>query len=93
MPALLQLHPVAAPTCQEPLSQPAPQPRAARAPSGLHTDLLLKTELTPSPKLTPCANSPLCFTLAGWTVYGLATLLILTVTAIVAKILLHITFR
>nr|XP_023502690.1 kremen protein 1 isoform X5 [Equus caballus] len=29
----------------------------------------------------------------GWTVYGLATLLILTVTAIVAKILLHITFK
>nr|XP_055178787.1 kremen protein 1 isoform X5 [Nyctereutes procyonoides] len=28
-----------------------------------------------------------------WTVYGLATLLILTVTAIVAKILLHITFK
>uniref|UniRef100_A0AAA9SUJ1 Kringle-containing protein marking the eye and the nose n=1 Tax=Bos taurus TaxID=9913 RepID=A0AAA9SUJ1_BOVIN len=32
-------------------------------------------------------------TVPGWTVYGLATLLILTVTAIVAKILLHITFR
>ncbi|XP_022378629.1 kremen protein 1 isoform X1 [Enhydra lutris kenyoni] len=31
--------------------------------------------------------------LAGWTVYGLATLLILTVTAVVAKILLHITFK
>ncbi|XP_065378386.1 kremen protein 1 isoform X4 [Macaca fascicularis] len=29
----------------------------------------------------------------GWTVYGLATLLILTVTAIVAKILLHVTFK
>ncbi|XP_049722907.1 kremen protein 1 isoform X1 [Elephas maximus indicus] len=28
-----------------------------------------------------------------WTVYGLATLLILTVTAIVAKILLHVTFK
>ncbi|KAK1328398.1 hypothetical protein QTO34_011971 [Cnephaeus nilssonii] len=32
-------------------------------------------------------------TVPGWTVYGLATLLILTVTAIVAKILLHVTFR
>ncbi|KAF5929163.1 hypothetical protein HPG69_019183, partial [Diceros bicornis minor] len=31
-------------------------------------------------------------TVPGWTVYGLATLLILTVTAIVAKILLHVTF-
>ncbi|XP_063128872.1 kremen protein 1 isoform X2 [Rattus norvegicus] len=29
----------------------------------------------------------------GWTVYGLATLLILTVTAVVAKILLHVTFK
>lgn len=29
----------------------------------------------------------------GWTVYGLATLLILTVTAIVAKILLHVTLK
>ena len=35
----------------------------------------------------------LCFALAGWTVYGLATLLILTVTAVVAKILLHVTFK
>ncbi|XP_066871523.1 kremen protein 1 isoform X2 [Kogia breviceps] len=32
-------------------------------------------------------------TMPGWTVYGLATLLILTVTAIIAKILLHITFK
>ncbi|XP_006748584.2 kremen protein 1 [Leptonychotes weddellii] len=32
-------------------------------------------------------------TVPGWTVYGLATLLILTVTAIVAKILLHVTFK
>lgn len=44
-----------------------------------------------------CCQSPLgnelCFALAGWTVYGLVTLLILTVTAIVAKILLHITLK
>ncbi|XP_008568047.1 PREDICTED: kremen protein 1 [Galeopterus variegatus] len=32
-------------------------------------------------------------TVPGWTVYGLATLLILTVTAIIAKILLHVTFN
>lgn len=32
-------------------------------------------------------------TVPGWTVYGLATLLILTVTAVVAKILLHVTFK
>lgn len=38
-------------------------------------------------------SGELCFALTGWTVYGLATLLILTVTAVVAKILLHVTFK
>lgn len=38
-------------------------------------------------------SAELCLALAGWTVYGLATLLILTVTAVVAKILLHVTLK
>lgn len=40
-----------------------------------------------------CAALPLSLSAAVWTIYALAALLILTVIAMVAKLLLHITVK